>query len=91
VLNAIDFTHELSYLLNQLEFHQELQDPVIMSMDLFFQRVLDAACFYIISFCSCEYIFFMVFLWFIIYSLHVFLLRCKKGLHFISQMLLWLH
>jgi hypothetical protein len=83
VLNATYFTHGLSYLLNQLEFHQELQYLVVVSVDLVFQRIPNAASFCIISIFSYEYMFFMEFLLFMIYSLHVFLLSCKQGLHFI--------
>jgi hypothetical protein len=77
--------------LDQLEVFYKFQDPIVAWMDSSFPQIPNAASFGISSICSCEYMFFVEFLLFMICSLHVFLLSYKQGLHFISQMLLWLH
>jgi hypothetical protein len=77
--------------LDQLEAFYKFQDLITAWMDLSVPHIPNAASLGISSICSCEYMFFVEFLLFMICSLHVFLLSCKQGLHFISQMLLWIH
>ena len=90
ILNGTDFEHELSYLLNQLEFHHELHDPISFLMDIVFQKAPYVAALGLIKICSCKYEPLMNFLLQRLYCIYPFICNIQETF-FTSQMISWIH
>jgi len=90
ILNATNFAHELSYLLNQVEFHHDIHDPVTFLMDTIFQKAPYVAALGLIKNCSCKYELLMYFMLQRLYYFYDFICNIEETC-FTSQIIAWIH
>ena len=71
ICTAAYFAHELSYLLNQREFHRDFHDPVAVLMDSVCQKATDVAVLSLVQICSSKYEFIIDHVLHFLHSSHV--------------------